>query len=376
MKIGILTQPLFVNYGGLLQAYALQTVLKQMGHDAWIVRRTYPSLNPSVKVSVKYVLRNAIKRILGYSSYHLSQKERYVLSQKTIPFINKYITPYTKNLYSNKELIKEANLQKFDAWVVGSDQVWRPCYSPYIQNFFLDFVEDNRTKRISYAASFGVDYWEYTSQMTLLCSSLVQKFDGVSVREDSAVKLCHDYLKVDAVHVLDPTMLLERSDYENLARIEQEKKNDGDLFCYILDRSNENERTIERIAHSVGLIPFEIMPLPATRKNIKGHIEACITPSVTCWIQSFVDAKMVITDSFHGCVFSIIFNKPFWVIPNNKRGKSRFYSLLRMFGLENRLLNIDEMSVQDFSASIDWNRVNARKTELQAVSINFLKKYL
>ena len=108
---------------------------------------------------------------------------------------------------------------------------------------------------------------------------------------------------------------------------------------------------------------------------MKNCLEDCVFPSVTAWLRAFMDAEMVITDSFHGWVFSIIFNKPFWVIGNEERGLARFNSLLSMFELRNRLIKADRIP-SDLSVPIDWNKVNATRKYWQEKSSNFLKTHL
>ena len=112
-----------------------------------------------------------------------------------------------------------------------------------------------------------------------------------------------------------------------------------------------------------------------SNKNLIDRIEDCVFPTVTSWIKAYIDAEMVITDSFHGCVFSIIFNKPFWVIGNRSRGMARFNSLLEMFGLENRLITPDNLP-SDFKAPINWDEVNQKRKHLQKYSMDFLTNAL
>src|SRR5690606_15864360 len=110
--------------------------------------------------------------------------------------------------------MKALNNIGFDTYIVGSDQCWRPKYSPNITNYFLDFLNDKQNViRISYAASFGTSDWEFNEPETKMCRDLIQKFDAVSVRESSGIELCQKYLDKEAQHVLDPTMLLELDDY-------------------------------------------------------------------------------------------------------------------------------------------------------------------
>ena len=175
---------------------------------------------------------------------------------------------------------------------------------------------------------------------------------------------------------MDPTLLLERADYEALATSEQEKQREGTLFNYILDPTEEKQSLITSLADSLSLTPFGCMPTKSyqIREHMRQHAEECCYPPVTQWIRSFMDAEMVITDSFHGCVFAILFNKPFWVIVNEDRGRERFDSLLKMFDLQDRIITQGQQP--EWDRKIDWKRVNAIHQEMKQLSINFLKHSL
>jgi hypothetical protein len=188
---------------------------------------------------------------------------------------------------------------------------------------------------------------------------LAKNFNAISVREDSAVKLSNDNLGVDAVHVLDPTMLLTKEDYEELVVKDQVSKSKGNLMIYVLDKSYKNTEIIQQVAIELGLIPFSLMPLYTFSSVGKKYIKDCVFPPVTEWLRGFMDADFVITDSFHGTVFSIIFNKPFLSIGNAGRGVTRFTSLLKIFGLENRLvLPSEKFSIKKIKGNIDFDKVN------------------
>lgn len=374
MRIGILTQPLHTNYGGLLQAYALQTVLKNMGHEPWMIQRD--------KMGKGIVFLQGIKKLFMYIMKHEyvapTAKQFSYLQQNTDVFVKRYIHPKTKIINSTRNLKKIVSKLSFDGYIVGSDQVWRPSYSPCITNYFLDFVmSKSNIKRIAYAASFGVDAWEFSENERLRCAELVSLFDGVSVRESSGIKLCKEYLGVSSEHVLDPTMLLEYHDYEKIVEEANESQLCGNLFCYFLDENREKQDLTVHIASALSLSPFFTMPAKKpTVRNLREDPKNCIFPSVTKWLRSFMDAEMVLTDSYHGCVFSIIFNKPFWVIGNRQRGMARFQSLLNLFRLENRLIDIEQVCDVDFSTSIDWAFVNNRRNELKKMSLTFLENAL
>lgn len=336
MKIGILTLPLHTNYGGILQAYALQTVLELMGHEVVVIDT--PNLQP--KPSLFTLSKRVVKRLLGKrvgvfsERYHNSTYP--VISQYTQPFVDKYI--HRKIVNSPNELQEK----DFDAIVVGSDQIWRPKYYGKIENAYLSFAKNWNIKRIAYAASFGTDDWEYTPRQTKVCAKLLKMFDAVSVRESSAVNLCKERFGVDAQHVLDPTMLLDKEDYIRLIEAANTPKSKGTLLNYILDETPEKRTLIEQIAKDKGLVPFRVN---SRVENHNAPLEERIQPPVEQWLRGFYDAEFVVTDSFHACVFSILFGKPFVVVGNKERGMARFESLLEMFGLENRLI----CSVEDYN---------------------------
>jgi len=377
MKIAILTQPLKSNYGGLLQAYALQKVLKEMGHEVL-------TLDIDIKPTFYKDFRSTIGRIVRKYIFHQkninnilpvrpSKSEYKIISQHTQKFIKNNIET-TEKLQSIKKISILKNYN-FDAFIVGSDQVWRPCYSPGITAFYLDFLgNDKITKRIAYAASFGVDNWEYDEVLTKNCKCLAQKFDAISVRENSGVQLCKKYLDVNATHVLDPTMLLNQEDYISLINKDNTNKSNT-LMVYVLDKSEEKEYMVQKISKLLDLSINTIMPIKKYSKKSRKNINDCIFPPVSNWLKGFIDAEYVITDSFHGTVFAIIFNKPFITIGNNSRGLSRFTSLLKIFGLESRLiLSSDNLTKELIEAPIDFKKVNVIKERQKQIAINFLTK--
>jgi|LSQX01.3.fsa_nt_gb hypothetical protein len=379
MKIGILTQPLHNNYGGILQAYALQKVLKDMGHEVIIINRQ------SKKVSTFRKYGSVVKSILiGRTiaqNVLLNESFKEEISRETRKFREKYI-PNLTHLITDNEGMQDLNNMGFDAYVVGSDQCWRPRYSPSIRNYFLDFaINDNRVKRIAYAASFGVSHWEFSNEDTISCSELLKKFNAISVREDSAIDLIKNKLgRDDAIHVLDPTMLLSKEHYNDLVESEKNPVSPGNLNVYVLDRTPEKEKLVRQIEAKLQLKAFEILPVKRLneQKVTKVNIEDFVYPYPAAWIRGFQDAKFVVTDSFHGTVFSILHNVPFVAIGNTKRGMLRFQSLLTMFGLQDRLVtdfasfNADKL----ISKEIEWKRVNIILEVERVKSIGFLKENL
>lgn len=370
MKIGILTLPLHVNYGGILQAYALQTVLERMGHQVWIIEEKL-NRHPCYQMPLVYAYRlfkKVIKREKIDVFYELHKKQiRKIAWQHIRPFTKKYI-----NSFFVRDL-KKLQATDFDAIIVGSDQIWRPLYYPEIAHAFLDFAVGWNIKKISYAASFGTDDWEYTISQTQICAALLKHFDTVTVREDSGVEFCSQFLGINACQVLDPTMLLELEDYVTFFNDIKILKSPGNLLCHILDNTDEKQQLVDKIAFQHSLQPFAVNSKAEWAENLS---EECIQPPVEQFIRGFYDAEFVVTDSFHACVFSILFNRPFVVYVNKERGQARFLSLLKLFGLEKRLIySLDEYydSIMD---NIDWGNVNAILHRQKEYSMNLLIKAL
>ena len=378
MRIGILTLPLHTNYGGILQAYALQTVLERMGHEVVVFDTPNKlSLPPLWKRPLSYGKRVVLKAEGKMNRIFLEQyynKTRPVIAQNIQPFIDKNI---------NRKVVKKFTDLKscdYETIVVGSDQIWRKKYyqlwlNKNIQNAYLCFTKSWNIKRISYAASFGTDEWEYTEKETQDCKSLLQSFDVVSVREFNGVNLCKKYFDVDAVHVLDPTMLLNREDYSLFFQKAKTPKSEGTLLNYILDETENTQKLIKSVAEQKGLKPFSVN-IPFENDETKPLNER-IKPSIETWLRGFYDAEFIVTDSFHACVFSISFNKPFYVIGNEMRGLSRFISLLKMFHLELCLItDVDNIEYQELD--YHWNEVNAilsrKRNECLALLENGLSK--
>lgn len=349
MKIAILTLPLHSNYGGILQAYALQTTLERMGHEVTVItqdRRIRYSFFIRIKAFGSYFIKKYVllrKNVL-YSSQKKQNRELAEREQYTRAFIDKYIhTHIVKQLSTDVP-------DKFDAYVVGSDQIWRnkyvaSLYHTGIENAFLKFAEGQSVKRVAYAPSFGTDEWEYSIEETKECERLLSLFDAVSVREESAITLCEKYLcRSDSQLVLDPTLLLNKEDYIRLVDNSNTPKSPGNLMCYVLDDLEEKKSFINQIAKERGLQPFyansRIEDRNAPQKDR-------IQPPLENWLRGFMDAEFVITDSYHACIFSIIFGKPFVVICNKERGIARFKSLLSVFSLEkNCIFSVDDYNSQ------------------------------
>lgn len=367
MRIGILTLPLHTNYGGILQAYALQTVLERMGHDVKVIDYDYLFHRPSPWTLFKRFAKTLLHmRTLNVCFEKELNRPMNTWRYYTQPFINKHICRL-----QYKNLNYDLSCDMFDCMVVGSDQIWRPIHikgvlGTSIPNAFLDFAKEWPIKRIAYAASFGTNEWEFSNEETNSIKKLICKFDAISVREDSGVKLCKQYLNIDAQLTLDPTLLLEKSDYLNLCR-GKKYRNKGDLLVYILDTSTEKDKIIEAVKKKYNLKAFKTNIDENKKKEMDSQ------PPVEQWLLGFHNAKYVITDSFHACVFSILFDKPFIVIGNEERGLTRISSLLTLFKIKDRLI----FGIEDID-NISFKKLNTNilLKDLKQKSLLFLKNAL
>lgn len=337
--------PLITNYGGILQAYALKTFLEKEGHSVEFFELDRRIHRAWWKVCLLVIFRSIKKYILRkpYIIVHYERDRNRSVNEEAVT--GKHIRPFIERNFKIRTVAKYSDIKEGDyiAIIVGSDQVWRHYYSRTLMGStpatYLDFTKGWNIKRIAYAASFGVSWWEMDEQLTSECSELIKKFDAVSVREADGVTICSKYLHYDkAVQVLDPTLLLSKSDYEALIP-ENMPKSEGNMLCYILDENDKKRQIIDRIAREKGLKPFRVN---SKVEDGSAKLEERIQPSIESWLKGFKDAEFVVTDSFHACIFSIIFEKPFVVIGNSNRGLSRFQSLLSIFNAEDRLIKEDK----------------------------------
>ena len=374
-KIAILTQPLHVNFGGTLQNFALQKKLLQMGYEVQTLNYQWKKASDFRKFFSIVKSRVLFKKV----NYPFFDKELKALRIEHTRFISNNIN-ISPILYSVDDLKKYFDENNFDAVIVGSDQVWRVAYSPRIESFFLDFLNDNKgIKKIAYSASFGIDEWQFDKQKTIEVKELLKKFQSVSVREKSAVDLCQQYLDVEAQHTLDPTLLLQAKEYLKLLNSKQQvSDNIGKIFAYVLDKNENKQKIINTISQNLGKEIFYNQPEKTVKESfIIKELNHYIYPPIENWIKSFIEADFIVTDSFHGTVFSIIFNKPFISIVNKERGASRFESLLGQLNLTNRMVNdISEISIDLIHDEIDYRSVNGKLTDLKHKSIDYLNKSL
>lgn len=370
MKIALLVFPIHYSHGCILQTYALYSKLKELGHDVTIIDRQ-PSKQSLLTNSIG-ILKRIVKRVVSdyrgpvfYSGY---------IPKAIMKNQQSFIDGFKESIisvYSTDELRKAIMSKLYDAVIVGSDQTWRPRNVPNVMDYWLDFASDLHMKKLAYAASFGVDVWEYTKEQTERCKFLSRQFDGLSTREISGVDLCKKYLDIDALHVLDPTMLWDNEFYTEFAS--KHYLEEGHCQCYFLDQSPEKQAIADKIAQ---IKKLKINYINTRTEDPKAPLKDRIAPSIEHWLAGFYYGEFIVVDSFHAMVFAIIFQKPFVVIGNRRRGMSRFESLLGLLGLKERLVTENTFDEALLEKQIDWTEVTNQLNRMRKTSVDFINDSL
>lgn len=385
MNIAIITLPLHVNYGGILQAYALQRVLSLQGHN--VTTLDIPSKikkDLSIYRQIRAFVGTSLNVLIGrdkfsniYWPFNNNKRNLRAIRMSMRPFINR-IMKLSPPLSTAEELQKYFEDNELDGVIVGSDQVWRPCYNSNIDFSFLSFIpESSEIKRIVISASFGTNEWEFSNEQTERFLKLAQLFKAISVREFSGVRLCNQYLHVNAIQTIDPTMLLNKTEYDKIIEsdIENTVSIEDKIFSYIIDETKTKRNIIKMLNDALNCKVFELNPneRPRPYSSEKTALKTAPKP-LAQWLRAIKDSKFVITDSFHGAVFSILYHKPFIILSNKSRGQARIETLLKLFDLNSRLVNTEynprinkvNLPLED---NIDWNHVDKtlenKRSELQ-----------
>ena len=281
-------------------------------------------------------------------------------------FQEDYLNLSNQEYHSKEDLLK--NKPQADLYCTGSDQVWGAIgSSKYDLNYFLDFLSDNDIA-ISYAASFGKD--KICEELVSRLSELTQKYKEILVREDSAVDILQNSNVTNVKQVIDPTLFLTQADWNNIC-VDERLVSEDYILIYQLHHNKNLEKYAKKLAKATGKKLVRIN----TSKYFKYKVgDFVYLPTPGEFLSYIKHADLVLTDSFHGTCFSIIYNKDFIDILPGVTG-TRITSILKLFGLENRLVtNYDDLSVLD--ESIDFEKVNELVKSEQTDSLQKLKETL
>ena len=368
MKIAILTLPLHSNYGGILQAWALQETLKRLGHEVVVLNykegRVCNLYFPLVVLHRAYLrfFKKMEVPILG-PIYH------YALERNIRPFVNEHMG-LSRPLGTEADLTKYIVLNHIEAVVIGSDQVWRPGAG---LAYFASFLnEPTNVRRIAYAASFGCDDPHFANIDYL--RAMLDDFASISVREQRGVDICKSLFGLDVECMPDPTMLLPIHEYDNLSSKAVAPQGKY-ILGYFLTSGQRYMQIAEHVAQQLRL------PLRVILTEEQLHHQHIPHPmiSVQDWVATFKHAEYVITDSFHGATFSLLYRHSFAVI-DNRTGSARIATLLNTFNMSNRLV-ADPVSPSCITKALldvpsNDNEVEEKLRFLRSKAITFLQRAL
>lgn len=348
MKIGLLTYHHSANVGAMLQTYATCKALETLGHDVVLVdvrqpERVHSGLSKYVAGVVNF------KRDIGFRSF---RRDFY---------------PQLTRRYSSVDELQDSS-PEVDCLVVGSDQTWNPDISKeMVMAYFLDFGPDN-ARRFSYASSFGLSAWPNGSALTGEVCRALKRFDGISVREKTGLSILEDTFGLTGTVVVDPTMLF--GSYDELTGVIPQR---NELLCYKLERNADFYRNIGAVKDLSGM--------PARLLNnsypVKG-LRYIYPPTPREWIRRIAGAGFVLTDSFHGTVFSLLYKRNFAAVRNGNGKDSRIVDLLESIGLGDRVYDsVAAMaSGKSWLAPIDYTYAEKRISAMREASWEYLRSVL
>lgn len=322
-----------INYGADLTAYALQYLIDTLDdYSSLLIDNQF--------LSFKY----------GYTN--LNFFKNFEKNLKKTNYLSKYSDFINLNNYS-------------ETFISGSDQVFR--VSKLGENkyqYLLDFVNSDK-KKIAFSASFGVNKEKFLrenpSETIEHMKTSLKSFDFISVREKSGVEICKELFEVDAEWIIDPVFIIDKSNYDELIK-NSTKDFSNKIVSYVLDTNKEYKNAHKYFSKKYNL---EVIELANSNESIEN------------WLAAIKNCEFLITDSFHGMCFAIIFNKPFICLANKQRGASRFESILEMLNIENQCINdVNEIYEKDCIFKVDYEKVNQRIAEEAQKGLDFLKKAL
>ncbi len=382
MRIGIVTfWQSDDNYGQQLQCWALQRYLKRLGHESFLIRYLYKESvwRKWLKIMVKTAL---IYPLLGWWRHRDIRRMEAVNRVKNEvrrfeEFRNSHINQ-TQRIYGTlKELRQDPPVA--DVYIAGSDQIWHPVLLRRKDDrvFWLDFGED-KVRRIAYAVSYGVDEWPSGLQAEL--SRRLSRFDALSVREGSGVSICQAAGK-EAVHVLDPTLLLSKDDYLSLME-DIPGKSSPYMYIYSINISKKEDIRWSELRGFAEREGLSLIVTPASgylpgRELFEG-VEYCYA-TIPEWLSLIRYSGFVVTTSFHGVVFCICFHKPFIYFPllgTHAKGNSRVLNLLSKLSLSDNVWKASGDFERIYNLLVDWDKVEELLAPLRDKSTSFLKQVL
>ena len=359
-RVGILTFHRAINYGALLQAYALQETLKKMGCEPSIIDYRSPKIESrhhEARLSDCHSLQDLVKFVFYAKHQNRKYKKFRDFSAANLTFSDVCI---------NSEQLREMSSQ-YDKFICGSDQVWNYRITEFDKNYFLDFTDDT-LKKNSYAASFGIG--SIPAEYTEYYKILLKDFNNISVRENQGKKIVKDLINREAELVLDPTLLLTKQDWGSM--VTDYKKRKEYILLYTFGNSPTIKTFVEELSRQTGsaivYISYSVV------KRVNATYEKCVGPME--FLGLFKNARYVVTNSFHGTCFALNFNKNFFLelLPDSQGVNSRLENILDLFNLRSRqIINGENANIDK---PINYDEVNKKMLVERQRSLDFLNKII
>lgn len=373
MKIGILTHfHNSTNYGGVLQAYALCKYLNDRGYSAEQILYKHHAIKVcNSQVTYKDLFKKFKLRLTKelYRRKNADIRKKMESAFKTF----RESVPHTKHAYTIDTV--GAIADDYDVLIAGSDQVWNPIW--YDPAYMLHFASKH-TRKLSYAASIGINVLD-DKQKQIFCNHLCD-FEGISVREQSAADILSPLIGKEVNVCVDPTLLLTKNEWDEIAS--KRKIKEEYAFLYFLGDDMRSRKAAELFAAQKGLKVITIPDLSGKYRKIDRKINAEYVDGATPedFISLIKHAEYIFTDSFHACVFSILYNKNFFVFqrPGKINMESRIYNLMELFECQERFF-VDDYNVFDdllLLGSIDYQREFKKFTLAKQKSVQYLQNVL
>lgn len=365
MKIAVITLKDSPNYGGILQAYALQKVIQKMGYQCDLI----DYMNCDFKKKFSFMGRPKKMSKL----YWIYKKIQYPLM---VYMMNKMM-PFYRHMNLTKHFINKGELsslnQDYDIFITGSDQVWACDLNFYDDSYFLSFADDKKLK-ISYAASFGRTWEMMNNYEKNFIKKNLERLDYISLREESGMEIVKNLTgRTDSIDVLDPTLLLDKDEWMKIGKpckhndyilcyLMQSRKNDSAALSFSKELSRRTGQRIIKICRGLTSVIWG---------------ETIFVPTVEDFLGLFNGASYVVTNSFHGVAFSVIFHKQFsvYVEGDASSGRnSRIFNICSKLGLLNRIKIVGFDTGKTVEQRIDYSDVDSRLSFLSDYSKNFIQK--
>lgn len=363
MKVGMITFHSAHNFGAVLQAYALNKKIIDIGYEAEIIdyrpqfiTELY-SINPFHKLSKP-------KSLISLLSMYPTRIKKY---NKFNKFINEEMKLSERSFYSSEDLIKYSF--NYDIYVTGSDQVWNPEINGVMGEYFLSFA-GTQSKRISYAASFGKD--TLNSKFSEEISFHLKKLDAISVREEDGVNIVNNLIGLNPLRVLDPVFLLSSADWKE--KIVAPDITEKYILVYMMEYNKKVIDIAVKVAEEKNM---KILNISNSVKIPRGFEKNLRDIGPREFLGYFYFAEHVITNSFHGTAFSIIFEKNFTIVPHSKLN-SRIDNILKLTNLEERQVNLsdEDESFRRFTSEIEFDEVRQILKKEIDYSVGYLQEAL